>query len=194
MPTMPELQISHRDLTEILLRLQAGINASDLHGSLTGYLCAGGSASADAWTEALALDFGGVDAASDADMKALYRQCLEQLDDVELGFEPLMPADEIELAVRAEALVDWCRGFLGGVGLAGGGGRSGTLSGDAREIVQDFGTIAASSFDYTGGEEDESALAEVIEFIRVGVLLLYSELATGSLRKPAIAPGSRRVH
>jgi uncharacterized protein len=191
---MPELLISHRDLSETLSRLQAGVNASDLHGSLTGYLCAGGSAPADAWAEALALDFGAADVAANADLKSFYRQCREQLDDVELGFEPMMPADEVELAVRAEALVDWCRGFLGGVGLAGGGSPGGVLSGDAREIVQDFGTIAASSFDYEGGEEDESALAEVIEFVRVGVLLLYSELATGPLRKPAIAPGSRRVH
>ena len=184
--------MSHRDLAETLSRMQAGISASDLHGSLTGYLCAGGRAGADDWTGALALDLGA--AAGDDVFTELHRNCRAQIDDVDLGFEPLLPSDDVTLRLRAEALVDWCRGFLGGIGLAGGGSLDGGLSADAREIVRDFGTIAASHFDYSGTEEDERALAEVTEFVRVGVLLLYSELDPGPTLKTAGAPGSHRVH
>jgi len=42
--------------------------------------------------------------------------------------------------------------------------------------LRDFGTIAASRFEVDDAEEDESALSEVLEFIRVAVLLLRTEL------------------
>ncbi|MEP6882056.1 MAG: UPF0149 family protein [Dokdonella sp.] len=191
---MSESPISHQVLSDTLARLRAGINASDLHGSLIGYFCAGGKASADSWTDALALDLAEAGDAEDALFAMFYQQCREQLDDADFGFTPMLPNDEAELSVRADALVDWCRGFLGGVGLAGDGSPRGELSDDAREIVQDFGVIAATHFDYAGSEEDEIALAEVIEFVRVGVLLLYSEFAPAPSSPSANAPSSRSVH
>jgi uncharacterized protein len=190
---MPAARISHQELADTLARLRVGVSASDLHGSLTGYLCAGGSTTAEAWPAALELDAGHGGELNDAAFPVLYRHCREQLDDSELGFEPLLPGEEVALAVRAEALVEWCRGFLGGVGLAGAGSR-GALSAEATEIVRDFGTIAASSFDYADDDEDETALSEVLEFVRVGVLLLYSELDTAPARRGAGPVPSRRVH
>lgn len=172
--------ISHADLGAALTDLRFGVGASDLHGSLTGYLCGGGEASARNWVQRLALE-------PDEDapdrhelLERLFRQCRAQLDDPELGFEPLLPDEEQPLALRADALVDWCRGFLGGIGLAGVSAERG-LSEDGAEILRDFGTIAASRFDYEDAEEDESALAEVLEFIRVAVLLLHTELANAPM-------------
>ena len=189
---MSAIPISHRELSETLDRLQAGINASDLHGSLTGYLCAGGKTTAEGWIDALAFD---LDAGrGDEIFPQLYRVCRQQLDDAEFAFEPLMPTDEVAVGMRAEALVDWCRGFLGGVGLAGAGRLGDGMSADAREIVQDFSNIAASNLQYTGSEEDEAALAEVLEFVRVGVLLLCSELDPGASQDATSAPSSRRLH
>lgn len=191
---MSEVPISHLEFSKILSNLRAGVTASDLHGSLTGYLCAGGKAAEDTWGDALALDFSAEGIQDNPVFPQFFRQVRAQLDDVELGFAPMLPADDVDLEARAEALVDWCRGFLGGIGLAGAGKRGSELSEDAREIVKDFATIASSNFDVTGKEEDESALAEVIEFVRVGVLLLYSELAPVSSPRPANSPGSRSLH
>ena len=53
------------------------------------------------------------------------------------------------------------------------------LSTDASEVLSDFGRIAGSHFAYEDAEEDETALNEVLEFVRVGVLLLHAEM-----RKP----------
>jgi uncharacterized protein YgfB (UPF0149 family) len=181
--------ITHAELGEVLARLRFGVDASDLHGSLTGYLCAGGQASARDWLATLQLQLDGaeVDAAVQSPpLQQLFAECSAWLDDPDLRFEPLLPAADTSVDVRADALVEWCRGFLGGIGLAG-ATEHGRLSPDCAEILHDFGTIAGTHFEYADSEEDESALSEVIEFIRVGVLLLHSELAaTGAPKKATL--------
>jgi len=169
--------ISHAELGDVLASAQFGIGASDLHGSLTGYLCGGGSADAQHWLEALELvpDEDAASALSPQLLERLYVDCSRWLADPELKFEPLLPADSAPVGIRTDALVDWCRGFLGGIGLAG-AVQDGALSSEATEILSDFGTIAATRFEFADAEEDENALAEVIEFIRMGALLLHAEL------------------
>jgi uncharacterized protein YgfB (UPF0149 family) len=71
-------------------------------------------------------------------------------------------------------MVDWCRGFLGGFGLAGTSAHA-QLSDEAQEVLRDLGTVAASSFDFGNEDEDEDALIEVQEFVRVAAMLLYTE-------------------
>jgi uncharacterized protein YgfB (UPF0149 family) len=179
--------ITHAELGELLAMLRFGVDPSDLHGSLTGYLCAGGRADARDWLAALQLHLDDAEAAvavTAAPLQQLFRECCEWLDDPDLRFEPLLPAAETPVDVRADALVEWCRGFLGGIGLAGATAAD-AMSPDCAEILRDFGTIAGSHFEYADSEEDESALAEVIEFIRVGVLLLHSELAVNGAPKKA---------
>jgi uncharacterized protein YgfB (UPF0149 family) len=169
--------ITHAQLGEMLANSHLGVGASDLHGSLTGYVCAGGSAGARGWLAALELETETNADLPHAAFARLYEDCVAWFDDPELRFEPLLPETDSALDARVDALVEWCRGFLGGLGLAGISSRP-VLSADAAEILQDFGTIAGSRFEYADAEEDENALAEVIEFIRVGVLLLHAELAT----------------
>ena len=171
---MTSSPLTHAELARALQTLRLGMGASDLHGSLTGYLCAGGSAGVEEWPEALALDSdSGVPLRNDA-LRQLYRDCRAQLDDPDLGFEHLLPAFEAPVERRAEALVEWCRGFLGGIGLSG--AASAGLSPDANEVLADIGRIAQSRFAYDDENEDENALSEVLEFVRVGVLLLHTEL------------------
>jgi len=170
--------ISHAELGALLAKAQFGVGASDLHGSLAGFLCGGGQTDARHWLVALELDPDDSAAAAfpHDTLERLYADCAAWLADPELRFEPLLPPANAPLAARADALVEWCRGFLGGIGLAG-AGAAGTLSAEASEILSDFGTIASTRFEYADNEEDETALAEVIEFIRVGALLLHTELS-----------------
>src|ERR1700722_6276310 len=171
--------ISHAELGKELVRLHVGVGASDLHGSLTGYLCAGGRTDVRHWLQALESD-SPPNAASHMALDRVFADCNAALDDPELRFEPLLPDAETPIDTRADALVDWCRGFLGGLGLGGKSGAS--VSDDAWEILRDLGTIAGSRFEYENAEEDESALAEVVEFVRVGVLLLHAEMGVPQQR------------
>jgi uncharacterized protein len=172
---MPRSALTHAELARAIETLRLSVGASDLHGSLTGYLCAGGRAGADEWPAALEIEPDPVKSLRDEALRQLYRDCRAQLEDPDLGFEPLLPAHDAPVERRAEALVEWCRGFLGGVGLSG-TANSHRLSEDASEVLADLGRIAASRFDYDDAEEDETALIEVLEFVRIGVLLLHAEL------------------
>lgn len=163
---------SHAELTRTLAALRLGIHASDLHGSLTGYLCAGGHASADDWPGALQLDFDDATLARDAVLRRLYRSCREQFEGPCADVSPLLPVAGTPLAQRADALVEWCRGFLGGCGLAGALSHR-SLSADASEILADFNTIAATHFDATDSAEDERAFADVVDFVRTAAALLH---------------------
>jgi yecA family protein len=171
--------ISHAELGTALRELEFGVAASDLHGSLTGFLCGGGTASPRTWLQRLEIEVDpGVHTHARMDLLArLFTDCRARLEDQGFGFEPLLPGEDEPLPERADALVQWCRGFLGGLGLSGVNAERG-LSDDGNEILRDFGAIAASQFEYEGSEEDESALFEVLEFIRVGVMLLHAELAS----------------
>lgn len=180
--------VGYDEIDALILRLRLGSDASELHGSLAGFLAGGGSLRGTSVLTALQLDGEETDPTPDDTRKLdqLARQCEAELADPELGFEPLLPADDRPLAERADALVEWCRGFLGGFGLAGTAAHA-SLSDEAQEVLRDLGTIAASSFDFGNEDEDEDALIEVQEFVRVGAMLLHTECA-------AHEPSSGSVH
>lgn len=173
---MTHATIDHADLAAALAAMRVGVGASELHGSLSGYLCGGGNAGAPALLSALELESED-NQSKDAGQRLLgelYAETRVLLDDPELGFEPLLPDAARPLAERGDALVDWCRGFLGGLGLGGqAAGRA--LSEEGTEILRDLDTIAGSHFSYEEAD-DENSLMEVFEFVRIGVLLLYAEL------------------
>jgi uncharacterized protein YgfB (UPF0149 family) len=184
-PTEP---VGYEEIDALIMRLRLGTDASELHGSLCGYLAGGESLRGTSVLAALQLDGEATDpTVSDKQLlDRLARQCETELADPELGFEPMLPADDRPLTERAEAMVEWCRGFLGGFGLAGTAAHA-NLSEEAQEVLRDLGTIAASSFDFGNEDEDEDALIEVQEFVRVGAMLLHVECA-------AHGPSSGSVH
>ena len=89
----------------------------------------------------------------------------------------LLPSDAQSLESRTAALAQWCQGFLYGLG-SGSIPDVGGLPGDVGEIVRDLTEITRAGVDDGDGEEsNEGAYAELVEFVRVGVQLLFEELA-----------------
>lgn len=175
-----EPMIGYDELADALARLRLGTDPAEFHGSLSGFLAGGAKPVGQTLLEALRLDAAGEierAAQDDAVLLDLMRQTEASLADPELGFEPLQPADDRPLADRADAVASWCRGFLGGFGLSGAASH-GQLSEEAQEILRDLATIAGSEFDFGDAGEDEDALIEVFEFVRVGAMLLHAEVAS----------------
>ncbi len=116
-------------------------------------------------------------------LEALRLEVLRALNDIDLGFEPLLPDERTDIDARARALGAWVDGFLGGLGQSH---RTGGLrpSPEATEILRDFAEIARVEEDPSADEANEQALAELSEYVRVGVMLLADELAPRTPRSP----------
>lgn len=171
--TAPELPL-YAEVASAAESLQLGVDASELHGALCGYLCGGGRAGRRDWLSRLAVDSApGVVPAEDAALDGLFRASQGQLGDPGMGFALLLPEDEAPVDERAEALLAWCRGFLGGFGLAT--GAQAPLSAEAAEALDDISRIAASQLSYDEPEADETALTEIVEFVRVAAMLLHGD-------------------
>jgi uncharacterized protein YgfB (UPF0149 family) len=176
---MSELELpSYAELGGELQRLQLGVDAAELHGSLCGYLSGGGKAATRRnWLGEMLADSDTVDVDADGVLDRLYQVTSQQLDSPDFGFDLLLPDGERPVAERGEALLAWCRGFLGGFGLAA--GAKPPLSEESQDALADMGRIAASDLSYDDPDSDEEALEEVSEFIRVAALLLHSDCVLG---------------
>jgi yecA family protein len=172
-------QCSHEELEQMLQSAGAESSASEAHGMLSGTICAAGKTAPGLWLEYLLGEGNTLSAAASdsSDMLlTLQSELLRQLNDDAFGFELLLPLDDVPLSLRTETLSQWCAGFL--YGLALGGFREDVAMPDSvSEVVKDFYEISHARFDYDlMDESDEAAYTEIVEYVRMGVLLLYEEL------------------
>lgn len=153
-------------------RLNLAVAPAELHGSLCGWL-AGGGASGLGWLAKVLADPTLPEVPADSPLDHLRLASAAQLSDRSFEFELLLPEADASLSERSGALFDWCRGFLGGFGLAA--GESPPLSEDSHEALTDLAKLAAAQAQDDGDEEDEEALVEIEEFVRVAVLLVHGD-------------------
>ena len=166
--------ITFDELDHALRQAQIPIAAAEAHGIICGSVCSG--APGGDW-EALILGQAPITEDGDAGrlLRALHAQTRAWLDENEMGFQLYIPDDEHALAERAEAVADWCRGFM--LGLAASGVRNlQQLPGNAQEVLHDFAAISELTVDTPADDEQERALAEIEEYMRVGTQLVYEEL------------------
>lgn len=93
--------------------------------------------------------------------------------DAGMQFELLLPGDDESIAERTAALADWARGFCLAL-LRGDEVKLESIEGDAGEVLQDLLKISEAR-PGDDSDEDERALAELQEYIRVGVQLVFEE-------------------
>jgi hypothetical protein len=172
-------------IQEHLSESRALTDAAEAHGTLSGALCAASGYGLDDWlAEILPEDALGGD--DDGLLRGLYETTRGALAGTEMQFELLLPDDEQSLARRTEALTLWCNGFIYGLGVSGAHDPQ-KLPGDAGEIVRDLSHIMGAGVDEADSQEaNESALTELIEFVRVGVQVIFEDLR--DLRAPDAAP------
>jgi uncharacterized protein YgfB (UPF0149 family) len=90
----------------------------------------------------------------------------------ELEFQPLLPTDDRPLAERTSCLGRWCSGFLTGFGS----GQPVLKSDESQDALRMIEQIARATTDEASDQEaEESAYAELTEFLRIAVLLLREE-------------------
>ena len=90
----------------------------------------------------------------------------------ELEFQPLLPTDDRPLSERTQCLGRWCSGFLTGLGA----GEPVLKSDESQDALRMLEQIARATTDADSDQEaEESAYAELTEFLRIAVLLLREE-------------------
>ena len=158
----------------------SSVHAAEAHGCLVGALCARRVYLPAEWLEELlpeAPENATHPAVESGPLSELFEQSRAALDSREMDFEPLLPPDQAGLAERVEALGAWAQGFLYGFGAAGPFPR-GALPADVAEVLSDFAEVSrAGAVGAESAEVEETALADLVEFVRVGVQLIYDELA-----------------
>lgn len=172
--------LHYADLAALLARMGCADDASAFHGALCGALCR--MVPEELAPEQLLDDPDpSAGARGRAELADVVEQTVEALSDSELGFAPLLPDDDAGLAERAQALSAWCEGFL--FGLAGQTRLD--LEGcseEVREIVRDLSELTRAGLgDADDLEVEESAYAELVEYVRVGAQLVYMELRPRAL-------------
>lgn len=148
------------------------VDAAELHGALVGWLAGGGSDDAR-WIAAVMADDSLGAEEPDSALARLRAATAAQLASRDFELELLLPEEGEPLVVRSGALFAWCRGFLGGFGLSS--GQAPALSDESREALLDLARFAAATPQDDGDEEDEDAMAELEEFVRVAALLLHGD-------------------
>ncbi|MGH8233964.1 MAG: UPF0149 family protein [Rhodanobacteraceae bacterium] len=165
--------ITYAEFGMALARAKLGTGPAELHGSVTGYLCAGRAGGAHALLAALQLESD--DAGLVDPLHALLDKLVAGISGELMAGQPVSPLlPEAPLSTRADAMVDWCRGFLGGLGLTGVVVDT-RLVPATRELLDDFGRIASMRIECN--DDDDAALGEVLDFIGKGVTHLHAALA-----------------
>ncbi len=191
-----EQTINHHELDAALNRCGASWDAGQAHGLLCSRLAVLGADAGIGWLEQV-LEGSDPDNALRRDcesmLDALYTYTHRQLAERQSEFEPLLPGVYDSTLIRADAIARWCEGFLHGLvsGSPDDNLKERLSSEPLSEIIKDMLQIARANVDEeTDDETNESAYAELVEYLRVAVRLTYEELA--DFRSPS--PASEALH
>ena len=180
--------LDYDSLRESLAQAGAVVALAELHGGVCGALCAGGAPAAAYWLEDC-LEDQELDATEElgASLANFVTASSRMLEDTGFEFEPLLPDDDAPIEEQVQALAFWCHGFVTGLGanapeLVARGPRA-PDSGEAgaiAEVLGDFTEISRvglSEDEATGQDQADFALAELREYVRAGVQMVFEELA-----------------
>jgi uncharacterized protein YgfB (UPF0149 family) len=164
------------------------VSPAELHGLLLGRSCAGAGFEVEPWlTDAADLLAAPAEDNVRQALIGLQEMVKGELTSDDMTVVLLVPSDESPLPERAAALGEWCQGFLAGFGLTA---RDTALSSEAMEVLQDLAAIAQIQDALEESEDGEGDYMEVMEYLRVAPLLLYTE----SAKQPAVASAKPSLH
>jgi uncharacterized protein YgfB (UPF0149 family) len=187
------LAATYEEFDRVLREARVLPEPAEAHGTLAGALCSSRDYGLMEWLrEILPEDSTDEAALQSPVLQKVYLAMVRTLAGNDADFQPLLPDDDTPLSERADALSLWCQGFLYGLG-SGTTADPARVSTEAGEIIRDLTEITHVGVEADEQtEENEAAFAEVVEFVRVGVQLLFVELAPARGEEPE--PGAASIH
>ena len=174
---LPEYEV----LAAALRRVNSQLSAAECHGLLSGAL---NTEDTSLISRFFTEDTGTLK--EDGQFAELISQIVhltvEGFKDEDFNFQLLLPSDDTPLQERSRALADWCGGYVMGL-LESGVKEFDALPDDAAEVAKDLVEISQldASADDSGSEND---LMQLEEYVRVGVQIIYAELAKIKNKEP----------
>ena len=179
---MTDQAIYHGELDEALRRCGSSWNAGQTHGLLCGRLSVSGADGAQSWFEQVLSETdpnNALRAECESMLDALCANTWRQLVERQSEFELLLPDEDDSAASRAEAMGQWCEGFLHGlVSEKHSDSLKERLAADPlADIIKDMLQITRAMASDEDAEDEENAYTELVEYLRVAAQLAYEELA-----------------
>ncbi|MBE0469438.1 MAG: UPF0149 family protein [Methyloprofundus sp.] len=168
--------MSYSEVNSIILQRDAAESAAEAHGIATAMLCLNPATEASSWmTEAFFADAHLLEEDKYAFIN-LFDETKELLASDEFLFDLFLPDEqEASLAVRCTALIQWCRGFLFGLGRAS---TSQQWSSDVQDIIKDIVEFTKLDADIEEHDDEaEGSLVEIQEYLRASTMLIRTELS-----------------
>lgn len=169
---------SYAELTDVLNKTHVNSNAAQVHGLLCGFICGIPEGKNKIWEEVIFGSNSKKNKETSEILQQLYETSYHQLSEFSFEFSLLLPDDDENINLRAEALGSWCQGFLTAIEYSkiplqeqeeG--------SNEITEALDDLTEIAQIDFDeITTNEEDETAYFELTEYVRLTILMIFQEL------------------
>lgn len=148
---------------------------AELQGALCGLLCMDALADRKNWYVQLFEDFSPAEEEKQ-DLTHLFDDTIQSLNSLDFDFQIELPDDNAPIVSRLSAMADWCQGLVYGLGTSGMTNET-ELSDDCQEYVTDVIKISQVNFENVEDTEEERAnFEELVEYIRMGLFLLYGEL------------------
>jgi uncharacterized protein YgfB (UPF0149 family) len=149
-------------------------STAELQGALCGLLCLNAEASRTAWYKNLYEDFN-PDEDEALDLAALFDDTIQALNSLDFDLQLELPEDDAPIASRVLAMVNWCHGLIFGLGTSGLTDET-ELSDDCKEYISDVISISQIDIDETDDSDTDTNFEELVEYLRMGLFLLYGEL------------------
>jgi uncharacterized protein YgfB (UPF0149 family) len=160
---------------DAIQKLNTDDTISSAHGLLCGFYCVKQDIQLDDWLNEVivTIDLKNLlEKESHQVLAEIFNNTSEQLADPTLNFWPVIADDMCTLREQANTLVEWCQGFLVGLGLSS----VETTDEEVLEMIKDISEIAQLDADLLDSEENTQDLYEIVEFVRIGVLFIQETL------------------
>lgn len=167
--------MSYSVVNSIILQKEAADSAAEVHGVAVAMLCLDPKTEAGTWlSEAISRE---ADLLEEDKLLLinLFEQSKELMESDEFIFDLFLPDEQEPANQRCLALVQWCQGFLFGMGRIE---TSTDWPGDVEEILKDIVEFTRLDTDADSDDEEaESGIMEIQEYLRASVMLIRSELS-----------------
>ncbi len=154
-------------------------HASEIHGVLTGLVCAGFTFEEQNYIGMLNDLFNNGEIFPEpvkAVIKQMYSELWADIIDDDYAFQLMLPDDDDSIVERGHGLSNWVQGFNLGFGLQQ--KNTPVTSSEVKEVLTDFAEIANLSDEMEEGEDTEQAYFEISEYVRISALLCFTELGS----------------